>query len=451
MVAFSYASSAMKEREKVTPQDIEQAKSELRPLLGISPRIYVSCLFLLSALIVLFLIFINPALRNPGAHLVFKGSPEGAAIYIDGKYVGNTLDGLHSEPGTHQIKIQKTGFVPQTLNIDVPNRIFATLFFPPSVQIAYSLVPDSAEAILIPAFQEYANWSLTGKPSAIYQIPARLSEASRDLFSVPASERIGFAKSLLAASLSVTENSSSFRDALYTSIALGAPGASPLRIISIARTALELVGSTKGGAVAIGEIAPELAKATLAQESTSTTISVPQRIGALTIGPHSFIMFGEGAIQTLRETPGGTKVPFIANIPAFGLASYEVTEAEYLRFLTQNPKWKPENKNSLIEEKLVDGAYLSNIDPVHTDNKPITGISWYAATAYCEWLSTLAPQGFKVVLPTESMWEAAAAQESRNPSAHAVFVEKSSSGALAIGSQGRDASGFADLFGNVWE
>jgi len=458
MVAFSYASSAMKEHEKITPQDIEQAKSKLKTVLGISPRIYVSCLFLLSVLIVLFLILINPALRNPGAHLVFKGSPEAAAIYIDGEFVGNTLDGLHLDPGSHQIQIQKTGFATRSLDIDVPNRIFATLLFPPSVQISYSLVPDSAAAILIPALREYANWSLTGKPSAIYQIPPRLSEASRDLFSLPALERMSFSKSLLAVSISVAESSSSIRDALYSSFALGAPGGSPLGIISIARTALELVGSTKGGAVAIEEIAPELAnarlkdaEASLAQESISMTISAPRQSGVLTVGPHSFIMFEEGTVRTLRETPGGTKVPFDASTPAFGLAAYEVTQAEYNRFLSQNPKWKLENKSALIEEELVDSAYLTNFDPTQAHNQPITGISWYAATAYCEWLSTFAPQDLKIVLPSEEMWEAAAAPEYRNHAAHAVFVEKSASGAFEIGSQGRDASGFADLFGNVWE
>ena len=46
-------------------------------------------------------------------------------------------------------------------------------------------------------------------------------------------------------------------------------------------------------------------------------------------------------------------------------------------------------------------------------NQPVSGVSWYEAAAYCNWMSEqlepYLPQGYRVFLPSEAGWEAAAA------------------------------------------
>ncbi len=448
----------MKESEKITEQDIAQAKVKLKSMLGISPRIYVPAIYIFIIIALVFFILINPALNNPGAQLVFKGAPEAAAVYVDGAYQGNSLDGVHATPGKHQLQIQKAGFSTQTLDIAVPNRVFATILFPPKVRVPYKLMPDSALAVITPAFSNFATWSLTGRPSAMYQIPMALSESARDLSALSPSERADLATPVLAASVSMAENSSSLRDAIYSASALGAPGASPLGYIALARSAAALLAHSKNSSVALSEIVSEKefpgmkdAAASAARQAASLSPSHPPRSGGISVGPLSFVMFAPGSITSVLTTPGGTQVPYMATTPEFGLASTEVTRAEFNRFLAQNLEWKPENRAALIAKGLADNAYLSNYDAAKSDTVPITGVSWFAAKAYCDWLSAQAPAGYEVLLPTEAMWQAASAEDAKNPTAHGVFSARAQSGPLAVGSAGRDNLGFADLYGNVWE
>ena len=78
-------------------------------------------------------------------------------------------------------------------------------------------------------------------------------------------------------------------------------------------------------------------------------------------------------------------------IDSFQLASCQVTNAEYGRFLTATgglppPFWGQAN---------FDGPGL-----------PVVAVSWFEAVNYCEWLS--AETGRKYRLPTEAEWERAA-------------------------------------------
>ncbi|HBE46687.1 MAG TPA: hypothetical protein DDW14_04965, partial [Spirochaetaceae bacterium] len=193
------------------------------------------------------------------------------------------------------------------------------------------------------------------------------------------------------------------------------------------------------------------AAAALKQETAALRINPLQANGLRSVGPHSFIMFKGGLLDLVSSTPEGSKTLFQSTLPEFGLASTEVTQREFARFLAENPDWKPENKAVLIEKGLADSSYLKDFDLAAADNRPITGVSWYAANAYCQWLNRQAPAGYEVVLPTEAMWEAAAAVSSRSISSLDIFKNRASSGPLPVGSAGTDSLSFSDLFGNVWE
>jgi formylglycine-generating enzyme required for sulfatase activity len=78
-------------------------------------------------------------------------------------------------------------------------------------------------------------------------------------------------------------------------------------------------------------------------------------------------------------------------IDAFELAAYQVTNADYARFLaaTKHPQplfWEDPNFNH--------------------PQQPVVAPSWFDAVAYCEWLSKMT--GHRYRLPTEAEWERAA-------------------------------------------
>ena len=113
----------------------------------------------------------------------------------------------------------------------------------------------------------------------------------------------------------------------------------------------------------------------------------------------------------LLPIPAGTYTPLVRSIgdpatvdvPAFLLAERPVTNAEFLAFVTANPKWR----RSRVSRLFADESYLSNwagdLDPGPDAplDAPVVRVSWFAARAYAHWIGRR--------LPTTSEWERAAA------------------------------------------
>jgi len=229
-------------------------------------------------------------------------------------------------------------------------------------------------------------------------------------------------------------------------------------MLSLVRNAVAMLGTSKNSAVFLSEVLPEATPATLT--SVASTVSkeslsfMPEPVnptGRQHIGGLLFLMFPQSTREGLASTPGESMLHYSQEVPEFGLARTEVTEQQFAQFLKDNPEWTATNRTTLQQRGLVDEGYLRDFDVSAASDKPITGVSWFAATAYCDWLTKSAPKGYRVALPTEMMWETAAFSAFPHQSSFAVFKERSNLGPLPVGSMGYDASGFADLFGNVWE
>ena len=87
------------------------------------------------------------------------------------------------------------------------------------------------------------------------------------------------------------------------------------------------------------------------------------------------------------------------HIDAFYIDIYEVTNSQYKKFIESNPSWQ---KNS-IPNRFHDGNYLAKWSdstfPSDIGDHPIVYVSWYAASAYADWIGKR--------LPTEAEWEKA--------------------------------------------
>lgn len=133
----------------------------------------------------------------------------------------------------------------------------------------------------------------------------------------------------------------------------------------------------------------------------------------------------------------------VVEVSAFYMDRYEVTVAQYARFL----------KAVNAERPMAWGEATSG----QHDNKPVVGVDWFDAKEYCEWAGKR--------LPTEAEWEKAARGTDERPypwgtdlptRAHANFHQSEWRGYRTVMNVGQTERGYSpfgvyDLAGNVWE
>lgn len=159
---------------------------------------------------------------------------------------------------------------------------------------------------------------------------------------------------------------------------------------------------------------------------------------------------------------GGSYIPLYAagreedesKVEPFFLDAVPVTNADFLKFVEANPKWQ----RSRVPAVFADDGYLKRwsgdlqFDP-ELANKPVVGVSWFAAQAYADWVGKR--------LPTTAEWELAAlasetsADASDDPNYKTRIVEWYSrphkNGLADVGSIYQNYYGAWDLHGLVWE
>ena len=137
----------------------------------------------------------------------------------------------------------------------------------------------------------------------------------------------------------------------------------------------------------------------------------------------------------------------------FYLDKYEVTNAQWKKFVGTNPKWQ----KGRIDRQYHDGDYLDHWQgpsyPSDQANHPVVYVSWHAARAYAEWVGGR--------LPTEAEWEYACragsqteycfGDDARGLGEYAWYDENSGGSTHPVGEKRASAFGLHDMHGNVWE
>jgi formylglycine-generating enzyme required for sulfatase activity len=139
----------------------------------------------------------------------------------------------------------------------------------------------------------------------------------------------------------------------------------------------------------------------------------------------------------------------------FSLMRRPVTNGEFAAFVATHPQWRRDQ----VAKVFADDSYLAHWPnamsplPGAQAAQPVTGVSWFAAEAYCR------AQGAR--LPTWLEWEyAAAADETRRDARNdpawrerilAWYARPSTQALPRAGLQAPNAYGVQDLHGLVWE
>jgi formylglycine-generating enzyme required for sulfatase activity len=454
------------------PKNINPAHEEnedavhLSPLFGIKPGKYLAALYGAIILLVLFFLLMYPGLTNPGSALAVRSRPRGAAIRIDDVYFAATPSTIFVPKGRHTVTAVLPGFIEKKIEIDAGGRIFGSRFFPKKLELDFSLDESAPFAALIDGAAGFAAWTFAGEPVESRQIPLVLSEgARRSALGIARRTALGAAQrtalagatesgdgtiergeDILKAAARFMTTRAALKDLVRAEFFLHSGGlaASPVNMLAGVRGIFRFFGENPAFAVALGDILPEDAANRLigsplypevwtggddrydAEAGVTPVNAAPRRSVPLATGRFPL------SVEGISFSPEFLDARFVQNSAfqhwertgTFMIALDAITIAQWNAFIRENPEWDAANSAALIEKKLVTEDYLlplRDYAPPYTDffaeypaypAPAVPGISWFAAKAFCAWLTTKLPpalaRDYEVRLPAEAEWEYAA-------------------------------------------
>ncbi len=164
-----------------------------------------------------------------------------------------------------------------------------------------------------------------------------------------------------------------------------------------------------------------------------------------------YVKVAGGSFVSLLPPDGKQGKAVVAD---FSMRVLPVTNAEFGRFTQLHPAWRRER---MVGSTLADAQYLQAWpaggapSPAQV-SQPATGVSWFAAQAYCE--------AEKARLPTWHEWEYAAAADATRRDARADpqwrahildWYGQTSKTLPNVGSTTKNLYGTQDLHGVIWE
>ncbi|MDR2048486.1 MAG: SUMF1/EgtB/PvdO family nonheme iron enzyme [Treponema sp.] len=391
---------------EILPED----RVKLPVVLGIKPGYYLAVLYGCIILAVLFALLVYPGLSKPGVIAVVSSEPSGAAIRVDGVTLGSSPCEVFLPKGKRIVEMVLPGFESHVVRIEAGGRIFASNFFPKKIPVKGTLTTADPAGAFAAEAADYVRWSFTGEPAEVNQIPLSLSEgAYRTGPAAVDRERKQDMDEVLKSALRFASTRAAARDLLRAKFLVGASGLSPspfTLIASIQEAAASVAAAPEEPVrvwlAGLGYGNAGQADETNAGQTAIRTSGENPPLSTLTLNGQEFIPVRGGIIE--KNGAG-------FSVPSMFIAGTEVSSASWDAFVAENPEWSADNREALIAGGLVSRDYLLPIDHSAYPRPAVPGVSWYAARAYCRWLSGKLPaalSGWEAKLPAESEWRYAA-------------------------------------------
>jgi formylglycine-generating enzyme required for sulfatase activity len=169
--------------------------------------------------------------------------------------------------------------------------------------------------------------------------------------------------------------------------------------------------------------------------------------------PEGMVLIPAGAFQMGSTTGDVDEVPVhTVELDAFYMDQQEVTNAEYQVFVTATGYAAPRGIGYTAVYELLKQGYEPWDDPdFNHPTQPVTTVTWFDATAYCEWVDKR--------LPTEAEWEKAARgglDKKQYPWGNGINLNRANYGkrlgeTTPVDDYPPNDYGVYDIAGNVWE
>jgi len=404
-------------------ENSDNYKVVLKPILGVEPGIYLTALYSIVLVAILFMVLILPGLLNRRSLVHFDSEPKGAAIKMDGAFIGSTPFGFSVSAGMHEFEYGLPGFQVERRKSDFGGSIFASLIIPTKSTDRIELTCNEPVRTLADGASEFVAWTFSGEPTLAYQVPLPLSESAYRIAPALREDPIIQLKSLMilqeAARYAATE--ASLRDLARAIFLLRGTGlsSSPSVALGAMSDILNYASANMGTSRWLVATLPHSISKTIlasswyanAQQSEAyetdigTQGTTTSGLKPVTIRNVTFNPVPEGRLVT------GEEVKRSIHLEAFLIAETEITLTVWNEFLRAKPEWDPSNIADLLEKGYVSEIYLQKYSAPAYPEDSVSGVSWFAAKAFCDWLQEQLPAGmggFKVDLPTEIQWQYAA-------------------------------------------
>ncbi|MDR2541992.1 MAG: SUMF1/EgtB/PvdO family nonheme iron enzyme [Treponema sp.] len=434
-------------------KDDDPDQVKLKPFMGIRPGVYLTVIYSIILLAIIFFFLVFPGIKNTQVALIVKTEPAGAAIRVNDVYMGLAGTRIFIPKGTYTIEVVMPGFESQSSIHEIPGRIFGSRYFPRTYKIEKTLkTADPMATFAIYAF-DFAAWTFGGEATEAWQIPLSLSEGVYRVGELSAADRETFADMLLAASrFAVTQ--AALRDLIRAKALFDQNGNAPSPVTLLGTISDVLVFlSENPGTISLLSQLPHTSVRTISETDVNTSFIPDNTQSPLMQGGRSYELAG----LTFRSMIAGKlhksgKANYLKplgqyiDINSFMISDTPVPRSLFGAFLRENPEWREHQTDHFPGE-------ISN-SPLETYNRFIYGATWYAAQAFCKWLTGRLPSSLahlEIRLPTEDEWEYASLSVSSmqnagwewcaDPFAPLHFIKANSQAMEDVGSPERSLRG----------
>ncbi|AHH09913.1 Hypothetical protein BPA_0056800 [Borrelia parkeri SLO] len=377
---------------------------KLRPILGITPKIYVLFTIIILPLILVFSLIINTKLNNPGAYLKIKTNVNNAHVYLDEKYIGRTPLKKYINVTKGTLKIKRFGFETYEKKIDIQNKFFT------SYQFNIDLKLKNPDKIIVQRQKELSVMTKIKSNNDNIQLIPVFSLIVNDLQNSP--EHI---KKFFKTSIPHIHSNTMFKDFLiaYKNI-YSINNNNNKEIWKSLQQNFNLENRTiiwffeNLDKEQQKQISNEIWFKTLIENLKNENKVLNFETKNINLHLKNFKKIAPQNIESIQNYKlysQNLTLKTTYKLKEFLIQNRNVTKTEYQKFLNENPKWTLNNKDNLIKEELVDESYLKTFKQMPS-NEDITHISYHAAIEYAKWYSSNLPKGFKARLPISQEWEA---------------------------------------------
>jgi len=418
-----------KQNSPAKPVEVDDSV-KLKPVMGIRPGVYLTVIYSLVLLVILFFLLVNPGLSKGGTILTVITEPTGAAVRVNGVYMGLSGDSIFLPMGSYTVEAVLPGFEKAGSVHEIKRRVFGSLFFPLRKKIEFTLTSSDPALSFAMEAADFAAWTFAGEPTASWQIPLSLSEGA---YRAGPSGDPKIPEILKAASRFTTTRAA-LRDLVRAKILVDNRGLSPspAGLIGSISDMLLFLSENPGSAQWLAGLLPVEAADVI---KTSKWLENGNYIIEREI-PQDDI---SAALPARTQLAGLT----FTNIGNFMISESPVPRSLFETFLDENPEWKDHQIDYYPDQISVPleifGAGV------------ITGNTWYAAEAFCVWLTERLPAsmaGMEARLPTETELEIAEIRGvittndsgwewCADPYAPLTFIDASPEAVQAVGSPER--------------